>query len=398
MPPDATSPRAPNTRSQLFTRIALAAALLAVLSFGGAAFAEDPPASGAPPTPAKPPELGGGAESFLAPVETGKLIDWVTTLKGQLERLRTPPPSGPDDAQLRSAWETILENRLGNMIARLDKWQEPGRWVAVEDQPDQLVLAPGQWAGFVQSMAFLATELHGAWKQYQNVKLKKKSMTPAPPRDFSSPSYYRLSYPVGPLYQSILNRQTAARQLGVSRFGSHWQLLGRFRYAWDWSWDQSSTWWKYLERKEAHEQREKFEAALEVALEGTRDALSNTLLGLQVFVAAAQELEQERLRGICLACRTDDATLREMAETALRDMEKAQMEAERFQGKSYSDYGSLLRSWYRRQQAAISVLDITAKRLADDGTAEEAKDGKLEIGVVQGPTKDAPPSNTPTGR
>jgi hypothetical protein len=360
-----------------FLRItACAAVLLPCALLGGPAWAEetDPDAV---PTPGKPPEFTGGAEVYLKPVETGTLVDWVTALRGQLERLRTKPPAGPQDTQLHSAWESILEPRLGNMIGRLEKWQDPSRWVVVEgSEPAISVLKDDQWAPFVQSMSFLATELHGAWKQYQNVSIKRKNVPPDPAQPgqppFAGPVTYRIAFPVAGLHQAILHRQAAARQLGHVRFGSHWHLLGRFRNAWDWSWEQSSTWWKYLERQQAQQARERFEMALQVALDGTRDTLNNTLLGLQAFVAATQETEQERLRGICLACKTDDATLREMAETALRDMEIVQMEAERFQGPSYSDYGSLLRQWYRRQRAAVSVLDITTKRMTDDASIEDA--------------------------
>ena len=323
------------------------------------------------PAPGKPPEFG-GADAFLAPAATGSLLEWIAALKGQLERLRTPPPTSPDDTQLRSAWQSILEPRIGNMLSRLETWQDSSRWTTVEGEPDLIVLKDAQWAGFVQSMAMLATELHGAWKQYQNVKIKHKNLAADPPRYTSGPYVVRLAYPVSGLYQSILHRQAAARQLGFVRTGSHWHLLSRFRTAWDWSWDQSSTWHRYLEKKEAQAARERFEQALEVALEGTRDTLSTTLLGLQAFVAAVQESEQARLRGICLACRTDDATLREMAETALRDMDLVQLEAERYQGPSYSKYGSLLRSWYRRQRAAVSVLAITEKRLEEADAEPQA--------------------------
>lgn len=338
----------------------------------GVACAEDPAGGpgNAAPALAAPPAFNGGADEFLAPVNSGGPQEWLTALHGQLLRLKTPPPRSSMDAQLHSAWESILEHRIATMLGRLEKWQDNARWVVVDGEPARTVLKQDQWPGFVQSMAFLAAELHGAWKQYQNVQIKRKNVTVDRPRYLAGPYVGRLSYPVSGLYQSILQRQAAARQLGFVRGGSHWHLLGRFRTAWDWSWDQSASWARYLERKETQEARENFEHALEVALDGTRDTLSNTLLGLQAFVAAVQEAEQDRLRGICLACRTDDATLREMAETALRDMELVQMEAERYQGLSYSEYGTRLRTWSRRQRAAVSVLEITEKRLVDEATDE----------------------------
>jgi hypothetical protein len=148
---------------------------------------------------------------------------------------------------------------------------------------------------------------------------------------------------------------------------SYRHLLGRFRTAWDWGWEEQARWAKYWEQRDA---RDRMTATVREDLQATRDTLAQTLLGLQVFMGAVQNAEEERLANLCEACRTDDATLREMAETALRDMATARLEAERFQGDSYAKYGTLLRTWLRRQQAALGVLDVAGKPLAEAQAAK----------------------------
>ena len=92
-----------------------ALALFALASTAAPARAEDPPAPViTPPSAEKPPELG-TQEGFLAPVEAGKPIDWVTMLKTQLTRLRTLAPLAIEG---RSVWltDTFLQLTGGKLL------------------------------------------------------------------------------------------------------------------------------------------------------------------------------------------------------------------------------------------------------------------------------------------
>jgi hypothetical protein len=347
--------------------LALVAAM--ALAIGVAApptLAEDPPAppgAGAPgkpaggdepPTVTTPPEFPSTPEAWVAPEPHQDLRSWIAILRGQLERLRAQPRATPESTDLHEAWRSILEPRIGRMLSRLDKWGEAERWITVKrDDGTVTQLDPRQWEAFTGDVAMLATELHGALQQYRRIEIEDKpEVRPPPGTPFPGPV---LSYPPVALHRNILGRQSTAAELGRWHGLTYWNLLRRFRSAWDWSWEQQARWEAWWERRrEQHEQV----AALRARLSATKDALSDSLLGLQAFVGALQNAEEERMRGVCLTCKSDDQTLREMAETALRDMSIARLDAERFQGESYAAYGTLLRTWLRRQLAAAGVLGV----------------------------------------
>jgi hypothetical protein len=374
----------PTQRLRLFA----ASALLAGIALATPAGAEEPArarGSAAAQPPVFPAEL-------VLEVEA-KPIDpqaWLAALRGQLERMRTPPPTSPQDTQLKSAWETILQPRLGNMISRLEPWQESARWVVITGDPTFVTLRDDQWAPFIQSIAALTAELQGALQQYGNVKIRRRVQ----PEDVGAVAAWRLAYPTDGLYTSILQRQAAAQRVAARRLATHGALFGRFRQAWDWSWDQSSAWIRYIEEQEAAAAQEAIERGLEEALQATKQNLTGLLLGVQAFVASVQESEHARLRSLCVACRTDDATLREMAETALRGMETAQLDAERFQAGNYTKYNGMLRAWHRQQRAAVGVLELTQKRLQDDVTSEPQPAGSQPAQPAQ-PQQPAPPVQPP---
>jgi len=356
-------------------------ALLTTLAFALPARAEEAPASGAGAAPPVFPA------EWVVEIEA-KPVDpqaWIAALRGQLERMRTPPPTSAQDTQLKSAWETILVPRLGNMINRLEAWQESSRWMVLTGETTFVTLRDDQWAPFIQSIATLTAELQGAQQQYANVQIRRRVL----PEATGAIAVWRLAYPADGLYTSILQRQAAAQRIAARRLATHASLLGRFRRAWDWSWDQGDAWVRYLEKQEAAAAQEAVERSLEEALDATKQRLASLLLGVQAFVASVQEAEQARLRSLCVACSTDDATLREMAETALRGMETAQLDAERFQAGNYTRYNALLRTWHRQQRAAVSVLNLTAKRLAQEGAAEP----DASAAAPKPPAPPAPPAS-----
>jgi hypothetical protein len=332
-------------------------ALLSSLGFVGASRADDV----APPAETKPPEFPTGPESFSGgATDKADFRSWVTILRTHVERLKTLPPSTPPWTDLRDAWKSILEPRVGHVANRLATWEEPARWVVLtgDEAGDRMVLKPDQWQAFTGDMAQTATELHGALKQYKNVKIDSKVEQTTPPPSLPAPTLY-FSTPV--MYRSILDRQAAGLLLPGRRVSpSYVRLLTRFQAWWDWSWDQRSKWYKYWERRTS---LDALQQELTAELDATRENLTQTLLGLQVLVAAVQNAEEERLQAVCLACASDDKTLREMAETALRDMAAARLEGEKFQGDSYAKYGSIVRTWLRLQKAAVGVLADTEKDL-----------------------------------
>jgi hypothetical protein len=334
--------------------------LTVALLFASPALAEEPagaPNDMFPGAEEAPPEFPAGSEAFTAPIDRTNLPQWIGVLRQQLQRFETPPPTFPESRQLHDEWTTILKPRIARILQRLDNWQAEGKWAVVEGEAAPNILRPSEWTNFVRDMAQLATELHGAWTQYGKIEIRAKSGPPTSPQLWPRDIPFRLSYPWPTLYRSVLERQQAAANAGSYDGVSYWHLLGRFRHVWDWTWERRLNWYRWLEQQQA---KAKFYAAQQAELNATRDMLSQTLLGLQVFIGALQNAEETRMHSICTACRQSDATLREMAETALRDMAIARVEAERYHGDSYAKYGSLLRAWLRRHRAAIGVLDVTA--------------------------------------
>jgi hypothetical protein len=350
----------------LTTRRSWIALVLALAALADPAARADEPGSPPPGAPGNaandifpgaddpPPQFPTGSEAFTAPADPTNLLQWIGVLHQQVQRFETPPPTSPESRQLYDAWTTILKPRIARILQRLDTWKDPAKWAVVEGETAPSILKPSEWTNFVRDVAQLTTELHGAWLQYGKIEIRQKAGPPVSPQLW--PRDIPLAYPWGTLYRSVLDRQRAGS--GPEWFDgvSYWHLLGRFRSVWDWTWERRLNWYRWLE---ARQEKAKFYAALDAELKATRDMLAQTLLGLQVFVGALQSAEENRMRSICSACRQSDATLREMAETALRDMRVARIEAEKYHGETYAKYGSLLRAWLRRQRAALGVLDVT---------------------------------------
>lgn len=328
-----------------------------------------------------PPDMPSGPEAYMTPTDRTDLLAFVQALHRQIAQFKDPPPSTQDVTALRDAWNAILRPRIGRMTKRLEKWSDASRWIYLEGEEHPVALKPDQWTAFTRDMASLATELHGAWKQYGTVKLKpKESMSGHGYMPRGRP-LTRLAYPWPTMYGSIMDRQTAGGRLGRWDSHSYWHLLGRFRYAWDWSYLRRQQWYEYWRRR--RQATKKLFDDLRSELNGTRDTLGETLMGVQVFVAALQNAEEERMQEECIPCKTKDETLVKMAETALEGMHTARLNGESFQGRSSSGYGTILRKWLRSQKAATKVLRIAVEEqeAAEAEEAEEAKEAKEAAGA-----------------
>jgi hypothetical protein len=336
--------------------------------------AEDPPEKDDEVTlDAPPPALPTGRDAFLEPMRRPNLIDYLAALQKQIAQFESSPPHTEDVTALYDAWKAILRPRVHPMLRRIEKWQDPKRWLWEDGETMPTSLKPDQWSGFTRDMARLATEIHGAYKQYGSVELKPKRRQAGYAPQIRPPQVY-LGYPYPSLYGSILDRQAAGSLLGRWASGSYWHLLDRFRYAWDWSWYRRAAWYEHW-RKRQEATDDLFES-LRSDLAGTRDVLGQSLLGLQAFLAALQNAEEERLLGLCESCRTDDETLRAMGETALRAMADSRLEAERYRGDSSAAYGTLLRKWLRAQRAAVEVMDVAHEDLTSEDAAAEDEDAE----------------------
>lgn len=349
----------------------LLSALLLLLGFAPA-FAEEPAPSGFGGE--APPEMPKGPESYMTPTDRTDLLAYVQALHRQIDQFRDPPPSTQDVTALKDAWNAILRPRISSMTRRLKKWSDPERWLFVEGEEYPVALQPDQWTAFTRDMASLTTEIHGAWKQYGTVKLKPKESMSGHGYMPRGRVHAPLAYGWPSLYGGIVDRQAAAGRLGRYDSHSYWHLLGRFRYAWDWSYLRRQQWYEYW-RKRQQATKQMFED-LRAELNGTRDTLGETLLGVQVFVAALQNAEEERLQEECIPCRTQDETLVKMAETALDGMHVARLKAEGYTGRSSSGYGTILRKWLRSQKAAVKVLKVAMEEqeAAEDEETEESAD------------------------
>lgn len=355
----------------LLLGLCLALASLLVL---GSAGAEDPPAASgnAPTLDGPPPELARGKDAYLRPVDRPDLIEYLGALRQQITQFETPPPSNEDVTVLRDAWSAILKPRIRRMVKRMEKWEQPKRWIWAEGESGPVSLKPEQWTTFTRDMAALGTELHGAWTQYGKVKIKAKRLAagyPTPAPRYPYPSY---AYPYSRLYGGIVDRQAAGAVLGRYSSNSYWHLMNRYRYAWDWS---------YVRRLQRYQNYQKRVTAtkdlfsdLKGEIQATRDTLGQAILGLQVFIAALQNAEEERLLGLCESCRTGDETLKKMGVTALDAMRDSRLAAERYQGKSSAAYGTLLRKWLRAEKAALKVMEIAHDQGEFDEPAEDAAD------------------------
>lgn len=320
-----------------------------------------------------PPDLPRGPEAYMTPTDRTDLLAFVQALRRQIEQFRQPPPSTDEVTALRDAWNAILRPRISSMTRRLDKWSKAERWLFVEGEDVPVALNPEEWTAFTRDMAKLITELHGAWKQYGSVKLKPKETLSGHGYMPQGRVYAPLAYPWPTLYGSVIDRQAAGVRLGRWDASSYWHLLGRFRYAWDWSYLRRQQWYAYW-RKRQQATDQLFED-LRAELNGTRDTLGETMLGVQAFVAALQNAEEERLQEECIPCKTKDETLVEMAEKALDGMQTARLNGESFTGRSSSGYGSILRKWLRSQKAASKVLRIAEEANEEAAQEEEDEDG-----------------------
>ena len=329
------------------------------------AFAEEP--DDAPFGGQAPPDMPRGPEAYMTPTDRTDLLAFVQALHRQVAQFRDPPPSTDDVTALRDAWNAILRPRIGRMERRLERWGDASRWAFVDGEEYPVGLQPDEWTAFTRDMASLSTELHGAWKQYGTVKLKPKETMSGHGYMPAARPLTPLAYPWPALYGSVMDRQLAGTRLGGWDSQSYWHLLGRFRYAWDWSYLRRQQWNQYwLKRQQA---TKKLFEDLRSELDGTRDTLGETLLGVQAFVAALQNAEEERLQEECIPCKTKDETLVKMADTALEGMHTARLNGESYQGRSPSGYGTILRKWLRSQKAAVKVL-----RIAEEEEEEEAEE------------------------
>ncbi len=383
----------------------LALAMLPLV--GAVARADDPPApppaspSGSqPPTAPDPgaqpdetrtaaPELPTGKEPYLAPVDRTDLLRYLGTLQEQVEMFQTPPPQTDEVTALRDAWKAIMKPRVFRMNRRLERWRDPEHWVWVQNEPTPRGLKAEEWPAFVHDMAGLVTELEGAWEQYGAVRLEKKPALRGPDR-IASPIPAWVGYPYARLYASVLDRESAAGDLGRWNLTSYWSLLNRFDRAY---------WWTLHNRRTLYEQPLTRGEATRVLfhqlygdLLATRDALQSLKLGVQVLVAALQNVEETSLESLCLACHTDDETLRHMGETALASMQQLRLEGERFHGDSPADYGSILRRWLRADRAAHYVMKVAQE--PEEPSADEEASASSGVGT---PPPAAPPPEAGTG-
>lgn len=328
------------------------ATLVLLLGLAAAAVrAEDPP----PFDPRQaPPTVPKGEAGFLAPVERPDLPGYLAAMREQLEQFRTPPPKTREVTALHDAWRKIMKPRLRRMLRRIEKWEKPDRWVREPGERTPSTIKPELWTTFTRDMAALATELHGAYRQYGSVRVVPKQL---PTNRVSYPGLgTNIGYPYAAPYGWILDRQAAGIRLGRRASHSYWHLMNRFTYSWNYNILRRQAWYDYWQKR--REATETLFEDLRSELSSTQDTLGQTLLGLQVFLAAMQNAEEERLLGQCHACRSTDASLRKMGETALEGMEEARLEAERFQGRSSAAYGTLLRKWLRAHKAATKVMEI----------------------------------------
>ena len=322
-----------------------------------------------------PPTLPAGKESYLQPVDRPDLIGYLAKMREQLAQFETPPPKTESVTALYDAWRKILKPRLPRMLRRIEKWEKPKRWEWARGERTPSTIKPEQWTTFTRDMASLATELHGAYKQYGSVKVVPKAL---PYNRLSYPGLgSSIGYPYAQPYGWILDRQAAGVRLGRRASHSYWNLMNRFSYSWNYNYLRRQAWHRYWRQR--RQATEKLFEDLKAELSSTRDTLGQTLLGMQVFMAAMQNAEEERLLGQCHSCRTDDESLRKMGEAALDGMETARLEAERFQGKSSAAYGTLLRKWLRAHKAAVKVMEIAHDQgdIFEEAQPEEEPQGEV---------------------
>ena len=257
----------------------------------------------------------------MTPTDRTDLLAFVQALHRQVAQFRDPPPSTEDVTALRDAWNAILRPRIGRMERRLERWSDASRWIFVDGEEYPV----GTPAGRVDRVhARHGQPRHRAARRLEAVRHREAeaegdAVRPRLHAHGHAPSR-RWPIPGRRLYGGVMDRQTRrARGSGAGTPDSYWHLLGRFRYAWDWSYLRRQQWNQYWRKRQ--QATDKLFEDLRSELNGTRDTLGETLLGVQAFVAALQNAEEERLQEECIPCKTKDETLVKMADTALEGMQ-----------------------------------------------------------------------------
>ena len=336
----------------------------------GAAGAEDAPPEGEsrkPVPPALLQDLAGEMREDDGPPDP---IEYLRSYRDWIQTHETPPPHTAMVHAQHDMWSGALKPKARRMTRRVETLMKRRYWVPKDGAAERV--KPESWSLFTREIAALGSELFGAWKQYGRANPRPVSL-----------GFGMIGYPRAPrmgAYRGAPSRAvpmsawrgglTRRRAMGVGRLEmrSYWNLMGGYNRAWEYSMLRRAEWSR--RRRELIRKQKEFMAGEKAAANAVRDTLEQQMLSLQVLVAAMQAAEEHALRAEIGELPEGDI-LRDLAEQIVDKLREARLKAERYQGTSSSQWGTLLRSWVRVYKAGDALLRKEIKKIEKEEAAAE---------------------------
>jgi hypothetical protein len=126
--------------------------------------------------------------------------------------------------------------------------------------------------------------------------------------------------------------------------------------------------WNRRRRELVRKQKEFLESEREAA-RVVRDTLEQQMISLQVLTAAMQAAEENAVREE-IAKLPEGDILRDLALQVVETLREARLKAERYQGTSSAEYGTLIRKWVRAYKAGEALLRKEIQRIDKEEAAD----------------------------
>ena len=282
-------------------------------------------------------------------------------IQAELERRRKSRGTWQDPFFYASGRQET--RRMDRMIRRLKDVSKDKRWQTESGQRYPKGLDPDDWSFFVRQCAALHTEIDVVARDYRDLEVTPDAELKAWRRRFPGPE------PIGrvPSEDALEDVELSIAQIRARGEVVPFHLLeAQRRLTAQVAEEQERA------REEARRvyEKKKQEATAEIlrrtairrgSLERLNALLADWLVKVRDLVARAQELEEQRLKGL-VAGTEKDAPVREEAKTLLDQMARNREKARTFSGKHLPRYGTALQQgWLRVRTKLLKALDKAAK-------------------------------------
>ena len=178
----------------------------------------------------EPPPLAELREEHLAE-ETGPVdpTEYLRSYRDWVAEHEQAPPHTASDRVLYDVWRAALQPRARRMSRRIETMMTRKYWLPAIGTPERI--NPKYWPRFTRELAGLYSELQGAWKQYEDPKIREGMNVRQVKRYWG---YMGYGFPAARWRGAISTRQAVGIGYGPVELYSYRNLMNRYRTGWGW--------------------------------------------------------------------------------------------------------------------------------------------------------------------